>query len=136
MSQKDSVGYQVFNSFPLELSECVPGECILAGAVTLDDAFKDMFLSKLEAMCPSPTLKGIKPRDINNLIMRYWDYDAKLHFGSSGQGLTIDLPVDFVGAKERRARRTEATNTKMIITQYEPPTSRPIISANGSKARS
>ncbi|KAL6399831.1 hypothetical protein AUP68_17239 [Ilyonectria robusta] len=121
MSQKDSIGYQVSNSLPLELSECVPGECILAGAVTLDDAFKDMFLSKLEAMCPAPTFKNIKPRDIDDLIVRYWDYDAKLHFGRSGQGLTINLPLGFVGAKERRARQKDATNTKMIITQYEPP---------------
>ncbi|KAH7007057.1 hypothetical protein EDB80DRAFT_842256 [Ilyonectria destructans] len=115
----DSIGYQVSNSSPLELSECVPGECILGGAVVLDDAFKDMFLSKLEAMCPAPTFKAIKPRDMDDLILRYWDYDAKRHYRGSGYDLTINLPIEFVGAKGRRARLTDETNTRMVITDDE-----------------
>lgn len=103
----------------------------------LDDAFKDMFLSKLEAMCPAPTFKAIKPRDIDDLITRYWDFDMKMNYAGPGQDLTINLPVEFVGSKGRRARRMDdphATNTRMVITRYEPPTSRLNIPANGSKA--
>ncbi|KAF7543469.1 hypothetical protein G7Z17_g10715 [Cylindrodendrum hubeiense] len=54
----DSIGLQISQLAPLAVSECIPGECIFAGAAILDDAFHDKFMAKFRAACPAVELNA------------------------------------------------------------------------------
>ncbi|KAH7127564.1 hypothetical protein EDB81DRAFT_907902 [Dactylonectria macrodidyma] len=75
----DSVAFQAAKSSKFSLSQCIPNDCIFAGATLLDSAFTSLLLTKLRAQ----SLVSISPTQsqaLDKVTNQWWEETVKIDF--------------------------------------------------------
>lgn len=80
----------------------LPGQCILAGACILDDAFMQLLKDKVETMTSPRAFQALTEKDLHGIVYNHWELDIKGCFDDNFPTKHIYLPIKWAASRYKR----------------------------------
>ncbi|EXK95574.1 hypothetical protein FOQG_04130 [Fusarium oxysporum f. sp. raphani 54005] len=98
----DTGAYEVCSVRPFHVKEVLPGQCILAGACILDDAFMQLLKDKVETMTSPRAFQALTEKDLHGIVYNHWELDIKGCFNDNFPTKHIYLPIKWAASRHKR----------------------------------
>ncbi|ENH70400.1 hypothetical protein FOC1_g10012325 [Fusarium oxysporum f. sp. cubense race 1] len=98
----DTGAYEICSVRPFRVKEVLPGQCILAGACILDDAFMQLLKDKVETMTSPRAFQALTEKDLHGIVYNHWELDIKGCFNDNFQTKHIYLPIKWAASRHKR----------------------------------
>ncbi|EGU74546.1 hypothetical protein FOXB_14991 [Fusarium oxysporum f. sp. conglutinans Fo5176] len=98
----DTGAYEICSVRPFRVKEVLPGQCILAGACILDDAFMQLLKDKVETMTSPRAFQALTEKDLHGIVYNHWELDIKGCFNDNFPTKHIYLPIKWAASRHKR----------------------------------
>ncbi|KAK2692716.1 hypothetical protein QWA68_007355 [Fusarium oxysporum] len=98
----DTGAYEICSVHPFRVKEVLPGQCILAGACILDDAFMQLLKDKVETMNSPRAFQALTEKDLHGIVYNHWELDIKGCFNDNFPTKHIYLPIKWAASRHKR----------------------------------
>ncbi|EWY87370.1 hypothetical protein FOYG_11578 [Fusarium oxysporum NRRL 32931] len=98
----DTGAYEICSVRPFRVKEVLPGQCILAGACILDDAFMQLLKDKVETMTSPRAFQALTEKDLHGIVYNHWELDIKGCFDDNFPTKHIYLPIKWAASRYKR----------------------------------
>ncbi|KAL5613193.1 hypothetical protein FOVSG1_002256 [Fusarium oxysporum f. sp. vasinfectum] len=98
----DTGAYEICSVRPFRVKEVLPGQCILAGACILDDAFMQLLKDKVETMTSPRAFQALTEKDLHGIVYNHWELDIKGCLNGNFPTKHIYLPIKWAASRHKR----------------------------------
>ncbi|KAJ4045496.1 hypothetical protein NW756_012186 [Fusarium oxysporum] len=98
----DTDAYEICSVRRFRVKEVLPGQCILAGACILDDAFMQLLKDKVETMTSPRAFQALTEKDLHGIVYNHWELDIKGCFNDNFPTKHIYLPIKWAASRHKR----------------------------------